>query len=112
MRRSIAIARRDFAGDLRALLKVAADGEVGGRRAGAVGLKIGPVAAVEMGDELGAPLPRWRFGVEQRLHLGAPLVALIGAADAAQVLQAAEDLGKPFKARLERRNRLGGRGWC
>src|SRR5215813_3731304 len=104
----IAVAGCDLAGDLGALFKVAADHQISRGCAGAVGLQIGPVASIEVSDEPGAPLAGRRLGIEQRLHFGTPLVALVGAAEAAQVMQAAKDFGKPRETSVEGRRDLGG----
>jgi hypothetical protein len=53
---SIAVTGRHLAGDLGALFEIAADDQVGGGRAGAVGLQVGAVAPVEMSNELSTPL--------------------------------------------------------
>src|SRR6266571_1288279 len=84
----------DVARDPRALVEVAANGEIGGRRAGPVGLLKAAIAAVEARRQALPPLAARRLGLEQRLHLVAPDLALVGAAQAAQVMQCAEDLGK------------------
>src|SRR6266436_9948469 len=104
----IAVAGRDLAGDVGTLFEIAADDQIGGGRAGAVGLQVGPVAPIEVSNELGASLARRRLRIEQRLHLGTPLGALVGAAEAAQVVQAAENFGKPRQACIKRRRYLGG----
>ena len=104
----IAVAGCDLAGDLGALFKVAADHQISRGRAGAVGLQIGPIASIEVSNEPGAPLAGRRLGIEQRLHFGAPLVPLVGTAEAAQVMQAAKDFGKPRETSVEGRRGLGG----
>src|SRR5216684_268623 len=51
---SIRVARRHLAGDLGAFLEVAANDQVGGGRAGPVGLLVAAIAAVEAGDHAAA----------------------------------------------------------
>src|SRR5690348_7958504 len=88
--RSVRVARRDVARDLRAFVEVALDRELGGRRAGAVGLLEAAVAAVEAGDQPFAPVTAGRFGIDQRLHLVAPGLTFARPAQVAQVMQRAE----------------------
>ena len=42
-----------------------------------------------------------RLGIDQGLHLVAPFLAFIGAAQAAQVMERAQDLRKPRQAAVE-----------
>ena len=49
-----------------------------------------------------APVAARRFGVEQCLHLVAPALAFVGAADVAQIVQRAEDFGEPLQVVVER----------
>src|SRR5581483_7653084 len=108
---SVGIAGRQVTRDLRAFIDVAADRDQGGRGAGAIGLLETIIAAVEARDHAGAAVAGRRFGVDQRLHFIAPFAAFIAAADAAQVMQRAEDLGQPLQVAVERRGRvLGARG--
>ena len=104
--RLIRVTRRQIARDLRAFLDVAADRHRGGGRAGAVGLLKTVIAAVEAGDHTGAALAGGGLGVDQRLHFVAPLRPLVGAADAAQIVQRAEDFGEPLQVGVERRGVL------
>src|SRR6476661_476562 len=95
-RRSIRVARRDVARDLRAFVEIALDREIGGRRAGAIGLLEAAVAAVEACDQPLAPLPARRLGVDERLHLVAPGLTFARAAQVAQVMQRAENFRQPL----------------
>src|SRR5262245_51436474 len=84
----VRVSGRHVTRNLCAFLEIAADREVGSGRAAPVGLLETAIAAVEARHHVGAPLrPRGRLGVEQRLHLVAPLRALLRAADAAQIMQ-------------------------
>src|SRR5947209_9534378 len=94
---SVRVTRREIPRNLRAFLDVAADRHRRGRGAASVGLLEAIVAAVEAGDHAGAALARGRFGIDQRLHLAAPFVALVGPADAAQIVQPAEDLSETLQ---------------
>src|SRR5208282_5982757 len=94
---SVGVARGDLAGDLGALVEIAANGEIGRRRAGAVALLEGAIAAIEACDHLIVALAGRRFGVDQRLRLIAPLLAFVRAANAAQKMQRAEDFGEPLQ---------------
>ena len=77
----------------------------------AVGLLKAVIAAVEAGDHAGAAVAGGGFGIDQRLHLVAPFRPFIGAADAAQIVQRAEDFGQPLQVAVERRGGiLGPRG--
>src|SRR6202040_2998379 len=78
--------------NLRAFLDVAADRDGSCRRAGPVGLLKTVIAAVEARDHAGAAVARGGFGIDQRLHFVAPFGAFIGAANAPQIVQGAEDL--------------------
>src|SRR5712675_2611387 len=89
--------------DLRAFVDVSADRDGGCRRAGPVGLLEAVIAAVEARDHAGAAVARGGFGIDQRLHFVAPFWAFIGAANAAQIVQGAEDLGQPLQVAVERR---------
>src|ERR1700712_4129089 len=98
----IRVTRRQIARDLRAFLDVAADRYRGGGGAGAVGLLKTVIAAVEAGDHAGAAVAGRGFGIDQRLHLIAPFGALVGAADAAQIVQRAENFGQPLQVAVKR----------
>src|SRR5690242_22537 len=71
----IRVAGRDIAGNPCAFFKIAADRDVGGRRATAVGLLKTAVTTIEAGDHPLLSLAGRRFGVDQRFHLLAPLLA-------------------------------------
>ena len=103
---SIGVARGDLAGDFGAFREVAADGEIGRRRTGAVALLKRPVAAIEAGDHLIAALAGRRFGVDERLRLVAPLLPFIRAANAAQEMQRTENLGEPLQIAVVGRGRV------
>src|SRR5262245_36375911 len=76
VKRLIGIPGGNLAGNLGAFLEIAADHHVGGRRAGAIGLLEPAVAAVEADGQPVAPFAAARgLGVEQCLHLVAPLLA-------------------------------------
>ncbi|GCC45064.1 hypothetical protein chiPu_0028816, partial [Chiloscyllium punctatum] len=104
--RSVGIAGRQVARDFRAFLDVAADRDGSCRRAGPVGLLEAVVAAIEARHHARPAVARGGFGIDQRLHLVAPFGALVGAADAAQIVQGAEDLGQPLQIAIERRGRI------
>src|SRR5215475_5548485 len=115
-RRSVGVARRHIAGDLGTFLEVAANDQDGRRGAGAIALLVAAIAAIEAGDHTRAPLTARGLGVDEGLHLVAPLLAFIGAADIAQIVQRAEDLGEALEAAVEgghpgfgARRRAGGR---
>src|SRR5579862_2116120 len=100
---SVGVAGGDLAGDMGALFEVAPDDDAGRRRAAAVALLEAAIAAVEARHHLVVAVARWRFGVDQRLRLGAPFLAFIAAADAAQEMQRAEDFRKPLQIVIVRR---------
>src|SRR6266545_3465740 len=102
--RSVRIARGHFARDLGTFLEIAANDHLGRRRARAVALLIAAVAAIEARDHAQAPLPARGLGVDDRLHLVAPLLAFVGATDVAQIMQGAEDLGETLQAAVEGRS--------
>src|SRR4029077_952158 len=107
----IRIARGEVARDFRAFLDIAADRDGSRGRAGPVGLLKAVIAAMDAGDQACASLAGGGFGVDQRLHLVAPFRAFIGAANAAQIMQGAEDFGEPLQIAIERRGGiLGPRG--
>src|SRR6185295_4337643 len=89
----VCISRRQVARNFHAFVDVAADRDGRGGGAGAVGLLKAVIAAVEGRDHAGATVAGGRLGVDQRLHFVAPFQAFIAAADAAQIVQGAEDLG-------------------
>src|ERR1700757_4382778 len=95
---SVGVARRHLAGDLRAFLEVAANDQVGRRCAGAIALLVAAIATVEARNHTQASLSARGLGVDEGLHLVAPLLAFVGAADVAQIVQRAEDLGEPLEA--------------
>src|SRR5262245_12860296 len=74
-RRSVGVARRHLAGDLRTFFQVAANDQVGRRRAGAIALLVAAIAAIEAGDHTHAPLAARGLGVDERLHFVAPFLA-------------------------------------
>src|ERR1700761_6073049 len=76
-RRLVGVAGRDLASDLGAFGQVAADGKVGRRRAGAIALLEGPIAAVEACDHLFVALPARRLGVDEHSRLVAPFLPLV-----------------------------------
>src|ERR1700684_2317144 len=107
----VGVAGGQVARNLRAFLDIAADRDGGGRRAGPVGLLEAIIAAVETCDHAGAAIARGGFGIDQRLHFITPFGTFIGAANAPQVVQGAEDLGQPLQVGIEWRGRvLGPRG--
>ena len=108
--RSIGIAGGDLTGHFGTLGEIAADGEVGGRRAGAIALLKRAIAAVEACDHQIAPLSGRRFGVDERLCLVAPLLAFVGAAYPTQKMQRAENLRKPLQVAIVGSGRILRRG--
>src|SRR6185369_2822679 len=93
--RSVRVARRRFAGELGALVEIAPHRQFSGRRAGPVSLLITGVAAVETRGHAALALRARAFRIDQRLHFIAPAIAFRTLADAAQVVQGAEDFRKP-----------------
>src|SRR3977135_4621996 len=83
-----------LARDLGAFLQIAANDQIGCRRAAAVGLLISAIAAIEARDHPGAPVAAGSLGVDQGLHFVAPLQAFVGAANVAQIMQRTKDLGE------------------
>src|SRR5215470_19023075 len=77
--RSVGVARRHLPGDLRAFLEVAANDQIGGRCAGSIALLVAAIAAIEARNHTQASLPARSLGVDEGLHLVAPLLALVGA---------------------------------
>src|SRR5262245_5163529 len=73
--RSVGVARRHLAGDLRTFLEVAANDQVGRRCAGAIALLVAAIAAIEAGDHTHAPVAARGLGVDERLHFVAPFLA-------------------------------------
>src|SRR5712691_11206729 len=70
--RSIPVARRDIARKPRALVEKAVNGDIGGRRAVAVGLLVGLIAAVEASHQPVAAVGGGLLALQQALHLAAP----------------------------------------
>src|ERR1700686_4251130 len=68
----IGVAGGDLAGDMGALFEVAADDDAGLRCAAAVALLEAAIAAVEARHHLIVAVAGGRFGLDQRLRLGAP----------------------------------------
>src|SRR5581483_8321262 len=99
----VRVARGEVARNLGAFVDIAADRDQRGRRAGPVGLLETVIAAVETGDHARAAVAARRLRVDQRLHLVAPFGAFIAAADAAQIMQRAEDFCEPLQVAVERR---------
>src|SRR5262245_59926457 len=93
----VGVAAGDVARDAGAFCQVAADGEIGRRRAGAVSLLETLVAAIEARDHAAPPFSARSLGVNQGLHLDAPFLPLLGLADGTQVVQRAEDFRQPLK---------------
>ena len=76
----VRVARSDIAGDLGAFFHIAADDDIGRRRAAAISLLKTAIAAIEARDHLLAALSVRRFGVDQRLRLAAPFLAFAAVA--------------------------------
>src|SRR2546430_11024603 len=102
--RSVGIALGHCARDFGTCLQMAANDHLGRRRARAVALLIAAVAAIEARDHAQAALAARGLGVDDRLHLVAPLLAFVGATDVAQIMQGAEDLGETLQAAVEGRD--------
>src|SRR5262249_25159897 len=64
------------------------------------------IAAIEARHNLAAALAARRFGIDQGLHLVAPLLPFIGAADRAQIVERPQDLAEPRQIWVERRRRV------
>ena len=102
----VGVPRRDIAGDFRAFVEVAPYGQIGGGRADPVRLLESAITTIEACHDLAPPLAARRLGVDERLHLVAPLRAVVGAADRAQIVQGAEDLTQSRKIAIKGRRRL------
>ena len=102
----IRISGCDFPGDFRALIEVASDCEVCGRGTCPVGLLETAVATIEAGDDLAPAVAARRLCIKQGLHLVAPLLAFVGAADRAKIVEGTEYLGEPLEIVVERRGRV------
>src|SRR5580658_1087862 len=87
----ICVAGGDVTGDFCAFFQIAADDDVGRRRAGSVALLEAAIAAVEARDHLVVPIAGRRLGIDQGLRLVAPLLTFIGITDTAQKMQRAEN---------------------
>jgi len=96
----IRVACGDVAGDLGAFFQIAADDDIGGGCAAAVGLLKAAITAVETSDHLLAAGSARRFGVDQRLRLGAPFLAFVVVANAAQEMQRTENLRQPLQVAI------------
>src|SRR5580704_311562 len=108
----IGVAGGDLAGDAGAFFQITADDDSGRRRAGAVALLEAAIAAVEARHHLVMAFAGRRFGLDQALRLGAPLLAFVAAADAAQEMQGAENFGQPLEVVVVgRRHHRGRRRW-
>jgi hypothetical protein len=86
--------------DLRALDREAGNRERGRGGAAAVGAAIAAVAVIEAVYELGAAHRGRAFVPDDLLHLIAPELAFLGAAQLAQIVDGTEDLGEPQKLRV------------
>src|SRR6516162_1675770 len=96
----IRVAGGDIASDLGAFFQIAADDDIGGGCAVAVGLLKAAIAAVETRHHLLAAGSARRFGVDQRLGLGAPFLAFVVVANAAQEMQRAEDFRQSLQVAI------------
>jgi len=88
--------RSEIAGDLGAFFHIAADDEVGRRRATAIAFKSG-IAAIEARDHLLAAVSARRFSIDQGLRLGPPFLAFATVADAAQEMQRPQNFRQPLQ---------------
>lgn len=102
----VGVSRGDIAGDLGTLVEISANCYVGRRRAGAIGLLKSAVAAVEARHDLPPPIAAGGLGVEQGLHLIAPLLTLVGPADRAQIMERAHDFAEALQIVVKRRRRV------
>ena len=93
----ICVARRDVAGDFGALLQITADHDVSRGRTSPVALLEAAIAAVEACDHRIVAVAGRRLGIDQCLGLGAPFLAFIRIAEAAQEVQRAEDFRQPLQ---------------
>ena len=82
--------------------RVTPDREVGRGGATAVALLESAVTAVEAGHDLPPPLAAWGFGIEQGLHLIAPLLTFVGPADRTQIVKRSHDLAEPLQIVVKR----------
>src|SRR5256885_284120 len=102
-RRSVGVARGDIPRNAGAFCEIAPDREIGGGCARAIALLESAKATVEARYQPLTPLAARRLGIDQRLHLVAPGLPLLGAANLPQVVQRAEDLGEALQLGLVRR---------
>jgi hypothetical protein len=99
----VGVSRRDFASNFRAFVEIPSYCEVCGGSASPVRLLEAAVTAIEVRHDLAAALAARRFGVDQRLHLIAPLLSLVGTADRAQIVQRTQDFSEPRQVAVK---------WC
>src|SRR5215831_14919804 len=102
----VRVARSDIAGDLGAFFHIAADDDIGGRRAVAVGLLKAAIAAIEARDHLLAAVSARRFGIDQGLRLAPPFLAFAAVADAAQEMQRPQNFRQPLQVAIIGRRRI------
>ena len=77
--RLVRVARSEIAGDLGAFFHIAADDDVGRRRATAIAFK-SAIAAIEARDHVLATVSARRFGIDQGLRLAPPFLAFAAVA--------------------------------
>src|SRR6516162_9641681 len=96
----VCVVRSDIAGDLGAFFHIAADDDVGRRRANVIGLFKTAIAAIEARDHLLAAVSARRFGIDQGLRLAPPFLAFAAVADAAQEMQRAQNFRQPLQVAI------------
>src|SRR4029079_2414973 len=99
----IGVAGGDIAGDPGPFVEVAPYGDVGWRGAAPTGLLNTAITPVEARHHLLFAVAGRSLCLDQSLHLSAPPFPIFGIADAAQVVEGAEDLGQAGEVIIERR---------
>src|SRR6516165_7425841 len=102
----VCVARSEIVSDLGAFFHIAADDDVGCRRANVIGLFKTAIAAIEARDHLLAAVSARRFGIDQGLRLGPPFLAFAAVADAAQEMQRPQNFRQPLQVAIIGRRRF------
>ena len=96
----VRVVRSDIAGDLGAFFHIAADDDVGRRRANVISLFKTAIAAIEARDHLLAAVSARCFGIDQGLRLAPPFLAFAAVADAAQKMQRPQNFRQPLQVAI------------
>src|SRR5215469_16839951 len=83
----VRVVRSEVAGDLGAFFHIAADDDVGRRRANVISLFKTAIAAIEARDHMLSAGSLGRFGIDQCLRLAPPFLTFAAVADTAQKMQ-------------------------